>query len=211
MIEFPVTSQTLGSSYSQTSPTSTPNQAMFNLLSGLNMDACNNTSAARSLLDSSTTQANTGRNFSLGNLASSPPGPLAALHTMTDMKTAMLSQGFSQTSSGGPSPSPPPQSTPCSTTPSNPINPHGIDNILNRRTAMSMSMPTTSVAEGLSTMSRFGLSNPYLNQSLAGAGKFSELTPHQRAALYWPGIQGLINNPAVWRDRFVLNSEYCNN
>ena len=23
-----------------------------------------------------------------------------------------------------------------------------------------------------------------------GGGKFSELTPHQRAALYWPGIQG---------------------
>ena len=62
--------------------------------------------------------------------------------------------------------------------------------------------------KGLSTMSRFGLSNPYLNQSLAGAGKFSELTPHQRAALYWPGIQGLISNPAVWRDRFVLNSKY---
>ena len=23
-----------------------------------------------------------------------------------------------------------------------------------------------------------------------GGNKFSELTPHQRAALYWPGIQG---------------------
>ena len=160
MIEFPVTSQTLGSAYAQTSPTSTPNQAMFNLLSGLNMDACNNASAARSLLDCSGSQANGGRNFNLGNLTNSPTGPLAALHSMTDMKTAMLSQGFSQASSGGPSPSPPPQGTPCSTTSSNPINPHGIDNILNRRTAMSMSMsmPTTSVAEGLSTMSRFGLS-----------------------------------------------------
>lgn len=212
MIEFPVTSQTLGSAYAQTSPTSTPNQAMFNLLSGLNMDACNNASAARSLLDCSGAQANGGRNFNLGNLTNSPTGPLAALHSMTDMKTAMLSQGFSQASSGGPSPSPPPQGTPCSTTSSNPINPHGIDNILNRRTAMSMSMsmPTTSVAEGLSTMSRFGLSNPYLNQSLAGAGKFSELTPHQRAALYWPGIQGLISNPAVWRDRFVLNNLHGN-
>jgi len=219
MIEFPVTSQNLGGSYAQTSPTPTSNQAMFNLLSGLNMDACNNSSTNRSLLDCSGAQANGGRNFNLGNLANSPTGPLAALHSMTDMKTAMLSQGFSKASSGGLSPSPPPQGTPCSSsssslTSSNPINPHGIDNILNRRTAMSMSMsmPTNSasVAEGLSTMSRFGLSNPYLNQSLAGAGKFSELTPHQRAALYWPGIQGLISNPAVWRDRFVLNNLHGN-
>jgi hypothetical protein len=36
---------------------------------------------------------------------------------------------------------------------------------------------------------RFGLSHPYLSPSLAQAGKLSELTPHQRAALYWPGIQ----------------------
>ena len=61
-------------------------------------------------------------------------------------------------------------------------------------------------------MSRFGLSNPYLSSGLAGSvgSKFSELSAHQRAALYWPGIQGLISNPAVWRDRFVLSSEYNN-
>ena len=58
------------------------------------------------------------------------------------------------------------------------------------------------------------MSNPYLSQSLAqagggaGAGKFPDLTVTQRAALYWPGIQGLMSNPNVWRDRFVLNSEY---
>ena len=39
------------------------------------------------------------------------------------------------------------------------------------------------------TTPRFGLTNPYLSPSLAQAGKLSELTPHQRAALYWPGIQ----------------------
>lgn len=59
-------------------------------------------------------------------------------------------------------------------------------------------------------MSRFGLSNPYLSQSLAqaggGGGKFPDLTVTQRAAIYWPGIQGLMSNPAVWRDRFVLNN-----
>ena len=34
------------------------------------------------------------------------------------------------------------------------------------------------------------------------------MTVTQRtAAIYWPGIQGLMSNPAVWRDRFVLNSK----
>ena len=65
------------------------------------------------------------------------------------------------------------------------------------------------------SMSRFGLAassgSPYtsMGQGLPSpGGKFSELTPHQRAALYWPGIQGLISNPAVWRDRFVLSSKF---
>ena len=53
-----------------------------------------------------------------------------------------------------------------------------------------------------------------MGQSLSGGGagtagsKLSDLTPHQRAALYWPGIQGLISNPAVWRDRFLLTSKF---
>ena len=64
-------------------------------------------------------------------------------------------------------------------------------------------------------MSRFGLTNPYLTQSLAGGagggagtGNFPALTVTQKAALYWPGIQGLMSNPAVWRDRFHNLSEY---
>ena len=64
-------------------------------------------------------------------------------------------------------------------------------------------------------MARFGLTNPYLTQSLAGgagggagAGNFPALTVTQKAALYWPGIQGLMSNPAVWRDRFHNLSEY---
>ena len=53
---------------------------------------------------------------------------------------------------------------------------------------------------------RFGLNNPYL--AGAGGGKFPDLTSvTSRAALYWPGIQGLMSNPSVWRDRFVLNSK----
>jgi hypothetical protein len=73
-----------------------------------------------------------------------------------------------------------------------------------------------------SSMSRFGLAagaatsgggSPYMGPGGLGSpgGKFSELTPHQRAALYWPGIQGLISNPAVWRDRFVLSSKFIFN
>merc|ERR1712038_2172229 len=104
------------------------------------------------------------------------------------------------------SPSPPPLPSPCSgSTTANPVNPHGIDNILNRSRSLTLPTTSASMAENLSSM-RFGLPNPYLSPGLAQASKLGELTPHQRAALYWPGIQGLISNPSVWRDRFVLNN-----
>ena len=81
---------------------------------------------------------------------------------MTDMKSAML--GHTPLS-----PSPPPSSNPSSPVQTNPVNPHGIDNILNRRTALSMPSavsPTTDrTVESLSNISRFGLNpNPYINQ-----------------------------------------------
>ena len=151
--------------------------------------------------------------------------------TMTDMKAAaMLSQASNFPSPGGESasgdaplsPSPPPPSysslTPTSSS-TNVVNPHGIDNILNRRTAAGLPplspscLPSSSssVDTNLSTtMSRFGLSNPYLGQSLTTGGKFQDLVSQRAAAIYWPGIQGLMSNPTVWRDRFVLNSEYSN-
>ena len=54
----------------------------------------------------------------------------------------------------------------------------------------------------------FGLSNPYLAAGAAAqGGKFPDLTVTQRAAFNWPGIQGLMSNPSMWRDRFVLNSK----
>ena len=72
-------------------------------------------------------------------------------------------------------------------------------------------VPSTSSAADTSnlssTMSRFGLSNPYLGQSLTTGGKFQDLVSQRAAAIYWPGIQGLMSNPTVWRDRFVLNSK----
>ena len=148
--------------------------------------------------------------------------------TMTDMKAAaMLSQASNFPCTGGESgpgeaplsPSPPPPSssslTPTSTSTSV-VNPHGIDSILNRRTAAGLPplspscLPSSSSSMDTNlstTMSRFGLSNPYLGQSLTTGGKFQDLVSQRAAAIYWPGIQGLMSNPTVWRDRFVLNSE----
>ncbi|XP_023332721.1 homeobox protein Nkx-6.2 isoform X3 [Eurytemora carolleeae] len=173
------------------SPPSSTHQAMFNILSGLSENSQGN--RGLHFINSETNSQHRG-------LLAGANSSLAALHTMTDMKSAML--GHTPLS-----PSPPPSSNPSSPVQTNPVNPHGIDNILNRRTALSMPSavsPTTDrTVESLSNISRFGLNpNPYINQGLGG-GKFSELTPHQRAALYWPG---LISNPTVWRDRFVLNN-----
>ena len=148
--------------------------------------------------------------------------------TMTDMKAAaMLSQASNFSSPGGESgsggeaplsPSPPPPSSSSSlTNTTNVVNPHGIDSILNRRTAAGLPplspscLPSTSSSADTalsSTISRFGLSNPYLGQSLTTGGKFQDLVSQRAAAIYWPGIQGLMSNPTVWRDRFVLNSKW---
>jgi len=205
----------------------TTSQAMFSLLSGLNMDSSRNMMLAADPNSSTSPAGN--RNLMLSSMAGNPSNPLAALHTMTDMKSAMLGQGLSQggsyphqasrqTSLSSPSPPPLHPCTGAPPTTTNPVNPHGIDNILNRQSAanaISMaqinSSSDLSVAEGLNSMSsslqRFaGLSSPYLTQNLGGAAKFSELTAHQRAALYWPGIQGLIANPATWRERFAFNN-----
>ena len=98
-------------------------------------------------------------------------GPLSALHTMTDMKAAaMLSQAastnYSKSSPDSDAPvSPSPPSPSCGATPTSPttphtVNPHGIDSILNRRTAglPGLSLVTSSssnVSDNLSTtMSR---------------------------------------------------------
>ena len=128
-------------------------------------------------------------------------------------------------------------------------NPHGIDTILNRRTAAAAAalnsltsnvvtnsssssppptqqqqqqqqtgsnMPTStgsSVSSNTNPNSAStGSVNPYfkledLHQVAAQAAV--QVASQQRApnalansSLYWPGIQGLISNPNVWRDRF---------
>ena len=105
------------------------------------------------------------------------PGPLSALHTMTDMKAAaMLSQAQAATRAAvspgpapeceGGSPSPPPASSQVAATApgQHAVNPHGIDSILNRRQqqgaaglpGLGLATSTaTSMGENLSTtMSR---------------------------------------------------------
>ena len=140
------------------------------MLSGLS--GSSDQGQTRSLLDCAAQAGhNQARNFGLASLNTSNTGeevivdemsddddvsgPLSALHSMTDMKTAAMLSQVSKTSPavspGSPpapvspvtSPSPPPGSAPGSTaTPTTPhtVNPHGIDSILNRsRTAAGLS------------------------------------------------------------------------
>ena len=106
-------------------------------------------------------------------------------------------------------------------------NPHGIDTILNRRSAAqaalntltssnSNSSPPNSTSENGSsgttnTSSNNGSNpapasvNPYfkledLHQAAAAAAQIAN--QRQNSNLYWPGIQGLISNPHIWRERF---------
>ena len=117
-------------------------------------------------------------------------------------------------------------------------NPHGIDTILNRRSAAAAAALTslTAAASAAAASSVNSSSspegntpganppnapgtnpsvNPYfkledLHHAAAAAAQAAQQVQqqqhphHQRANpnLYWPGIQGLIANPNLWRDRF---------
>ena len=107
-------------------------------------------------------------------------------------------------------------------------NPHGIDTILSRRTAAqaalntltssnSNSSPPNSTSENGSSGTTNTSSNNGSNPAPASVNPYFKLEDlHQAAAaaaqianqrqnsqnLYWPGIQGLISNPHIWRERF---------
>ena len=130
-------------------------------------------------------------------------------------------------------------------------NPHGIDTILNRRTAAAAAAlnsltsqtqnssssppppPASSnlppgIGSSVSSSSSNNISSSSINNSATTNPGQTQVNPyfkledlHQAAAhaavqvasqqrpnvanaasLYWPGIQGLISNPNVWRDRF---------
>ena len=44
-------------------------------------------------------------------------------------------------------------------------------------------------------------------EDLQAAAAQAAAAGHQRAGLYWPGIQGLISNPNIWRERLALNGK----
>ncbi|XP_070493382.1 homeobox protein Nkx-6.2 isoform X1 [Chironomus tepperi] len=109
--------------------------------------------------------------------------PLAALHSMTEMK----SQNSPQTS----------QNSQCVT------NPHGIDSILSRPTpvtnahlnALGAGMPRFSIAAAAANMAQ------YLSQNQGTPMKSHSGPLVERTHLYWPGLQGLVANPMAWRER----------
>ncbi|XP_068203837.1 LOW QUALITY PROTEIN: homeobox protein Nkx-6.1-like [Palaemon carinicauda] len=146
-----------------------------------------------------------------GGLVLNPP--LAALHTMTDMKSL-----YSQPSVKSLSPQSPPQLSPqglspqelsasyasaasqaASTTTTSLATPHNIENILNRPSPM---MTTSAGLCGVGQMG--GMSSL---RSLGGsmslysglAGKMADLA--RPATIYWPGVQGMLQNPLFWRER----------
>lgn len=232
MIEFPVNGNNFTNQTNSPPSHHASQAAMFSAMLS-SMSSAQASEGSRSLLDCAAQAGHTqARSLGLASLTGSNSGPLSALHSMTDMKTAAMLSGSvtpksdpalagdtgpaSPLSPGSPPPSSAPSATPSTPGHTHPVNPHGIDSILNRQTAglPGLGGVPSSVASSMgenfsSTMSRFGLTNPYLTQSLAGgagggagAGNFPALTVTQKAALYWPGIQGLMSNPAVWRDRF---------
>lgn len=108
--------------------------------------------------------------------SSSPP--LAALHTMTEMKNGCTAG-----------------------------NPHGIEQILSRP-------PTTGAAAAISHQQRaFNSVAGIAAAGMAAAASYfhnggvkhpaTTLADLTTRNLYWPGFQGLVNNPIAWRDRLA--------
>ena len=86
----------------------------------------------------------------------------------------------------------------------------------------SLSSPTGGLPPSLSARLSSSLqANPYFNaanalsqmgsscklEDLQAAAAQAAAAGHQRANLYWPGIQGLISNPNLWRERLALNGK----
>ena len=133
------------------------------------MSSVQTSEGSRSLLDCAAQAGHTqARSLGLASLTGSPsgelvtpgdppltrdmcPGPLSALHSMADMKTAAMMSGSVTTkcdpslapdtapasplSPGSPPPSSAPSATSSTPGHTHPVNPHGIDSILNRQTA----------------------------------------------------------------------------
>uniref|UniRef100_A0A182SQ95 Uncharacterized protein n=1 Tax=Anopheles maculatus TaxID=74869 RepID=A0A182SQ95_9DIPT len=140
--------------------------------------------------------------------------PLAALHSMTEMKAAQHQQHGhpQQHSAQGPHSGP---GSPGSghqtavsqtqTHSSSASNPHGIDTILSRPppvttaqlNALGGGMPRfTAAVAAAANMAQYLSQNHANGPMKAHAGPLVD-----RTHLYWPGLQGLVANPMAWRDR----------
>ncbi|GAB6031567.1 nK6 homeobox [Chamberlinius hualienensis] len=120
--------------------------------------------------------------------------PLAALHTMTEMKSAIL-HSYANT----PGLKPGTSVMPSGHSQAN-ATPHGINDILNRQ---------TSAAFAVGSLPRLNLnmgSGMYFNPAAAAAAAASFTKPGSladfaaRPSLYWPSM---MQSPAVWRDRLA--------
>lgn len=103
---------------------------------------------------------------------SSASPPLAALHSMTEMKSNMGSG-----------------------------NPHGIDHILARPAGLHRTFSTVTAANMAAAAGMAAASYLHHNGGKHSAHSLSDFT--SRSPIYWPGFQGLVNNPMAWRDRLA--------
>ncbi|KAL5293359.1 NKX6-1 family protein [Megaselia abdita] len=153
--------------------------------------------------------------------------PLAALHSMAEMKSPGAHNNNNNTSSnnnnnnsssngnsnvnssnsvngsfGGLANHHQPQTTPHNT--HGTANPHGIDTILSK--------PPAVTSAGLSALTGGGIPRFSIAAAAAGMAQYlsqSQGTPMKahsghlvdRPHLYWPGLQGLVANPMAWRER----------
>lgn len=102
-----------------------------------------------------------------------PPGPpLAALHSMTEMRNS--SPPTTSQHHGNPAPSP--------------NNPHGIDTILSRPALGTRGLSLAAAAANVA-------------QYFQHQAKQGQMDALAQRGLYWPGFQGLLTNPLAWRDR----------
>uniref|UniRef100_A0A1I8NH35 Homeobox domain-containing protein n=1 Tax=Musca domestica TaxID=7370 RepID=A0A1I8NH35_MUSDO len=146
--------------------------------------------------------------------------PLAALHSMTEMKTAAANGGSNAGSGYGSSQNSHLMSenritsssssssgsvgTTTNTQSHGTANPHGIDTILSK--------PPPVTSAGLSALTGGGIPRFSIAAAAAGMAQYlsqnqgTPLKPHgahmvERTHLYWPGLQGLVANPMAWRER----------
>ncbi|KAK4315034.1 hypothetical protein Pmani_013717 [Petrolisthes manimaculis] len=140
-----------------------------------------------------------------GGLVLNPP--LAALTTMADMKT-LYAQGPAKSLSPQSPQQVSPQLSPqemvaasycgATMTTSSLSTPHNIESILSRPGPLT---PTSTGLCGMGQMGSVGLGRLGAGVGLYGglAGKMADLA--RPSSLYWPGVQGMLQNPLFWRER----------